>query len=76
MSCPDFSAEQPFGPAQMPQRLSCYAPEGECPICDYETYDMRRRRIILVKTRGLRFGLGPAKSDVPGIEFACGCVVM
>ena len=76
MSCPDFSAEQPYGPAKMPLRPGRWAPEDECPRCDYETYDMRRRRMIMIRRAGVRWGVGPAKRDVPGVDFILCCGVM
>lgn len=51
-----------------------WAPEGECPRCDYEQYDMGKRRVIVIKKTGMRLGSGPAKKDV-GMDCIC-CVVM
>ncbi|KAI5361348.1 hypothetical protein Slin14017_G080810 [Septoria linicola] len=63
LTCPDFSDLQPFGPAEKPRRCR-WAAHEECPKCDYKSYDMRKRRMIIVKRYGWRFGLGPAKPDV------------
>lgn len=63
LTCPDYSPSQPFGPAEKPSRFR-WAPEGECPSCDYNTHDMRRRRMIVVKRCGWRVGLGPARQDL------------
>ena len=76
MTCPDFSAEQPYGPAEMPLCPGRWAPEGDCPRCDYETYNMRRRRMMAITKSGLRWGVGPARRDVPGLEFVWCCAVM
>lgn len=73
LSCPDFSNEQPYGPATMPVD-GRWAPDGECPRCDYKVYDMRRRRVIVIKRKGLRLGTGAAKGTV-GVECTC-CRVM
>lgn len=78
MTCPDFTSEQPYGRAEMPEWRGRWAPEGECPRCDYETYDMRRRRMMQWRKVGLRWGVGPARNDVPGVDLAsgCGCCLM
>ena len=75
MTCPDFTDEQPYGPAEMPEYPGRWAPEGECPRCDYATYSMRRRRMIKVKKMGVRLGVGAAKRDLPGVDLIC-CVLM
>lgn len=72
LNCPDFSAEQPYGPADMPHRDECFAPEGECPRCDYESYDMRKRRMCKVAGVGLRLGIFPSShSRKPGFDVRC-----
>lgn len=72
LNCPDFSAEQPYGPADMPHRDECLAPEGECPRCDYESYDMRKRRMCKVAGVGLRLGIFPSShSRKPGFDVSC-----
>ena len=63
LTCPDFTEEQPYGPARFPARCH-WAAEGECPRCDYAEYDMRRRRVIVIKRTGMRFGTGPGKKDL------------
>lgn len=74
LSCPYFSDHQPYGPADW---LRCPALKAafDCPICDYDSYDMRLRRIMVVRRVGIRVGAGPDRRD-PGIEFSCGCTVM
>ena len=76
LTCPDFSAEQSFGPARIPRCAGYWAPEGECPRCDYGTYDMRRRRIIVLRQTGLRWGFGPLRRHGPGVEFLGVCTAM
>lgn len=73
LSCPDFTNDQPGGPATMPAR-GHWAPDRECPRCDYEQYDMRRRRVVVIKKTGVRLGTGPGKGDV-GCDCLC-CAVM
>jgi hypothetical protein len=34
MNCPDFTAEQPRGPAELPQYYCSDAPRYACPLCD------------------------------------------
>jgi hypothetical protein len=34
MSCPDFTAEQPHGPATLPKYYCSDAPRYGCPLCD------------------------------------------
>ncbi|SMQ55081.1 unnamed protein product [Zymoseptoria tritici ST99CH_1A5] len=70
VSCPDFSTTQPFGPARKPRRCR-WAARLECPACDFDEYDMRKRRMIVVKRTGWKFGLGPGKEDV-GVELVTG----
>lgn len=73
LTCPDFTAEQPYGPAEMPSLTCRWAPRGDCPRCDYDSYDMRRRRILVVRRIGLRFGAGPDSRD-PGVDCCYGCL--
>lgn len=64
VTCADFGTVQPFGPAAKPRRCR-WARNGACPSCDYEDdYDRRKRRLIVVKRYGWRFGLGPGKDSV------------
>lgn len=78
LSCPDFGTSQPYGPARKPRRI--YTHERECPTCDYRSYDMRKRRMMITKRYGYCVGLGPAARDVgldvyPHGAVAC-CAVM
>lgn len=73
LSCLDFTNEQPYSPATMPAR-GHWAPDGECPKCDYEQYDMRRRRVVVIRKTGVRLGTGPGKKDA-GCDCLC-CAVM
>ena len=57
-TCPDFSDHQPYGPAEWPKCPARYAYD-DCPVCDYNTHDLRRRRVIVVRKAGLRVGVGP-----------------
>lgn len=66
VTCPDFGTVQPFGPADRPRRC-CWARSGECPSCDHDEYDRKKRRLIVVKRYGWRFGLGPGK-DSAGVD--------
>lgn len=63
VTCPDFGTVQPFGPAEKPRRCR-WAPRGECPRCDYDEYDRRKRKLIVIKRYGWRFGLGPGKDSL------------
>ncbi|EMF08743.1 uncharacterized protein SEPMUDRAFT_52824 [Sphaerulina musiva SO2202] len=63
LTCPDFGVRQPFGPAEKPRRCR-WAPRRACPSCNHDSHDMRKRRMIVVKRYGWRFGLGPAKQDI------------
>lgn len=63
ITCPDFGTVQPYGPADKPRRCR-WAPRGCCPSCDYDEYDRRKRRLIVVKRYGWRVGLGPGKDSL------------
>ena len=52
-----------------------WAADGDCPKCDYVQYDMRKRRIIVLRRSGVRVGFGPSKRD-PGVDCVWCCVVM
>jgi hypothetical protein len=76
MNCPDFSGSQPYGPADMPSRRARHAPPEECPTCDYECHDMRRRRMCEFRRTGVRLAFYPAPNRrTPGVDVVC-CAVM
>lgn len=76
MNCPDFTSSQPYGPADMPKRLARFAPPDECPICDYECHDMRRRRMCEFRRAGVRLALYPQpQRRSPGVDLVC-CAMM
>lgn len=77
LSCPDFQASQPRGPAPLPRDICNNAAlrRHRCPLCDKDgKYDMRYCRMMVVRKRGVRIGSGPAKTD-PGVDIAC-CTIM
>lgn len=56
-------------------RASALVKAYDCPLCNHESYDERRTRIIVKERVGVRMGAGPCRGD-PGFEASCGCVVM
>lgn len=75
LTCPDFSARQPDGPATLWDMPCKRAPPRTCPWCDFNgDYDMGRIRVVKVKTVGFRIGTGPGRND-EGVDVFC-CTVM
>ena len=56
----------------MPQFPGHWAAPDECIKCDYEQYDMRKRRLLVVKRYGWRFGTGASRKHLGVDLFCCG----
>lgn len=74
LTCADFSERQPRGFAEMPRFPGTWAPPGDRIVCDYDQYDMRRKRLCHVRNYGWRLGAGASKRQ-PGLDVFC-CALM
>lgn len=69
-TCPDFTEDQPRRVAEMPRFPGHWARKGECPVCDYDQHDMRKRAVCRVRRYGWRFGAGAGKRRA-GVDIVC-----
>lgn len=76
LTCPDFSARQPRGPASIPHLhgLPCCTPEWACPRCGPAKPDMRFKRVCEFRQAGVRVGRDAGR-DGAGQDVVC-CAVM
>lgn len=51
------------------------APNGYCPRCCEEVYDLETKRMVVGRKRGVRVGLG-AGSGTVGVEVRGRCVIL
>lgn len=74
LTCPDFSASQPRGPASIPHlhSLPCCTPEWLCPRCGDAKPDLRYKRLCEVRAAGIKVGRD-ASREGRGLELGVGC---
>ena len=79
LTCPDFSAAQPNGPASIPHLhgLPCFTPIWDCPLCGDDEPDLRKKRLCKFRSVGVRIGGRDAgrvqRPRTTGVEFGVGC---
>lgn len=73
LTCPDFSASQPRGPASIPHlhNLPCFTPEWLCPRCGDKKPDLRYKRLCEFRAAGIKVGRD-ANRHGRGVEFGVG----
>lgn len=76
LTCPDFSASQPRGPASIPHLhgLPCCTSIWDCPRCGDTKPDLQFKRICEFRRAGVSFG-PDASRRAPGVDLVC-CTVM
>jgi hypothetical protein len=74
LTCPDFSASQPRGPASIPHMhsLPCCTPEWDCPCCGDLEPDLRYKRLCKFRAAGIKVGRD-ASREGRGLELGVGC---
>jgi len=74
LTCPDFSASQPRGPASIPHlhNLPCCTLEWLCPRCGDAKPDLRYKRLCEVRGAGIKIGRD-ASREGRGLELGVGC---
>ena len=74
LTCPDFSASQPHGPASIPHlhSLPCCTPQWDCPRCGDSEPDLRYKRLCKFRAAGVKVGRDASREGT-GLELGVGC---